>query len=90
MVDRPSEELVARVKGSVGKEMVFRAPDGIGASAFRMYALAIGDFNPLYSDGTFARAHGLRDVQAPPTLICDTWQYVDSDMDENGDLIGRG
>ena len=27
---------------------------------------------------------------APPTLICDTWQYVDSDMDERGDLLGRG
>ena len=27
---------------------------------------------------------------APPTLVCDTWQYVDSDMDERGDLLGRG
>ena len=90
MEDRRSEELIARVKGSVGNEMVFHAPDEIGRSAFRMYALAIGDFNPLYSDGTFARGHGLRDVQAPPTLVCDTWQYVDSAMDENGDLIGRG
>ena len=27
---------------------------------------------------------------APPTLVCDTAQYVDSDMDERGDLLGRG
>jgi acyl dehydratase len=52
--------------------------------------LAIGDFNPIYSDREFAQINGLRDVMAPPTLICDTWQYVDSDMDERGDLLGRG
>ena len=34
--------------------------------------LAISDFNPLYSDREFAQAHGLRDVMAPPTLLCDT------------------
>ena len=27
---------------------------------------------------------------APPTLICDTWQYIDGDMDDRGGLIGRG
>ena len=52
--------------------------------------LAVGDFNPLYSDREQAAAHGLRDVMAPPTLVCDTWQYVDSNMDERGDLLGRG
>ncbi len=83
-------DLLARLKATVGQEVVFQAPDEMGRPAFRQYALAIGDFNPLYSDREFARSHGLREVMAPPTLICDTWQYIDSDMDERGDLIGRG
>ena len=82
--------LLERLKATVGQEIVLRSPDEIGRSSLRQYALAIGDFNPLYSDREFAQANGLRDVMAPPTLICDTWQYVDSDMDERGDLLGRG
>ena len=82
--------LLERLKATVGHEIVLRAPDEIGRSSLRQYALAIGDFNPIYSDREFAQINGLRDVMAPPTLICDTWQYVDSDMDERGDLLGRG
>ena len=82
--------LLERLKATVGQEIVLRAPDEIGRSSLRQYALAIGDFNPIYSDREFAQANGLPDVMAPPTLICDTWQYVDSDMDERGDLLGRG
>ena len=82
--------LLERLKATVGQEIVLRAPDEIGRSSLRQYALAIGDFNPIYSDREFAQANGLRDEMAPPTLICDTWQYVDSDMDERGDLLGRG
>lgn len=82
--------LLERLKATVGQEIVLRAPDEIGRSSLRQYALAIGDFNPLYSNREFAQSNGLRDVMAPPTLICDTWQYVDSDMDERGDLLGRG
>ena len=82
--------LLERLKATVGAEIVLRAPDEIGRSSLRQYALAIGDFNPIYSDREFAQINGLRDVMAPPTLICDTWQYVDSDMDERGDLLGRG
>ena len=82
--------LFERLKVTVGQEIVLRAPDEIGRSSLRQYALAIGDFNPIYSDREFAQINGLRDVMAPPTLICDTWQYVDSDMDERGDLLGRG
>ena len=82
--------LLQKLKATVGQEIVLRAPDEIGRSSLRQYALAIGDFNPIYSDREFAQINGLRDVMAPPTLICDTWQYVDSDMDERGDLLGRG
>ena len=90
MASDSGSELLAKLKNSVGQEMVYRAPDAMGRPAFRMYALAIGDFNSLYADGEFAQSHGLKDVMAPPTLVCDTWQYLDSDMDERGDLIGRG
>ena len=79
-----------RLKETVGQKGVIQAPDEMGRSSLRQYALAIGDFNPLYSDRGFAQTHGLREVMAPPTLICDTWQYVDSDMDDRGDLVGRG
>jgi len=82
--------LLERLKQTVGQEIILQAPDEIGSASLRQYALAIGDFNPLYSDRKFALSHGLRDVMAPPTLICDTWQYVDSDMDDRGDLLGRG
>ena len=82
--------LLERLKATVEQEIVLRAPDEIGRSSLRQYALAIGDFNPIYSDREFAQANGLPDVMAPPTLICDTWQYVDSDMADRGDLLGRG
>ena len=85
-----ADSLLEQLKATVGRELVFQAPDEIGRSAFRQYALAVGDFNPLYSDREQAEANGLRDVMAPPTLVCDTWQYVDSDMDQRGDLLGRG
>ena len=85
-----ADSLFEQLKATIGTELVFQAPDEIGRAAFRQYALAVGDFNPLYSDREHAASHGLRDVTAPPTLICDTWQYVDSDMDQRGDLVGRG
>ncbi len=85
-----ADSLLKQLKATIGQELVFQAPDEIGRSAFRQYALAVGDFNPLYSDRELAVAHGLRDVVAPPTLVCDTWQYVDGDINERGDLEGRG
>ena len=85
-----ADSLLEQLQATVGRELVFHAPDEIGRSAFRQYALAVGDFNPVYSDREQAAVIGLRDVMGPPTLVCDTWQYVDSDMDERGDLVGRG
>ena len=55
--------LLERLKQTVGQEIVLQAPDEIGSASLRQYALAIGDFNPLYSDRKFARTHGLRDVK---------------------------
>ena len=81
-------ELFARLKGEMSKEAVYQAPDEISRASIRKYALAIGDFNPLYTDREFAVKHGLRDVMAPPTLLPDTWQYVNTDVDETGAVVG--
>ncbi len=80
---------VDEIKSLVGREVVYQGSDEIGRAAFRQYALAVEDFNRVYTDVEFARSLGFRDVIAPPTLICDTWQYVGGDMDENGLLEGR-
>ena len=53
-----ADSLLERLKATVGQELVFNAPDEIGRPAFRQYALAVGDFNPLYSDREHAAAHG--------------------------------
>ena len=83
-------DIVAKLKSAIGTEAVFQAPDEMGRPSFRQYALAIGDFNPVYTDIETAKAHGLRDVMAPPTLICDTWQYVEGDIDGQGRLVALG
>ena len=49
-----------------------------------MYAQAVQDSNPLYSDGEFARSVGLDDIMAPPTLVCDTFQFFGFHVDEVG------
>ena len=87
MNGKAADALIAKLKATIGEEAVFQAPDELGRPSFRQYALAIGDFNPLYSDRDFAQSHGMRDVMAPPTLICDTWQFVDSDFDEQGRFL---
>ena len=84
-----AEELIAKLKSTVGNEVVFQAPEEMGRASFRKYAVAIGDFNPLYTDRQSAQDHGLRDVMAPPTLICDTWQYVGGDINDYGAPVRR-
>ncbi|MPZ62032.1 MAG: acyl dehydratase [Propionibacteriales bacterium] len=36
---------------------------------FQRWAAAVGDRNPLYFDAKYARAHGYRDVAAPPLYL---------------------
>ena len=58
-----------------------RASGIIDRKQFQRWAAAIKDFNPLYFDASFARAHGYRDVVAPPLYI----KYVTlgvADLDE--------
>ena len=89
MTSDRSQEILDKIRAHVGKEVVIQSPDEFSRASFRKYALAIGDFNPLYRDREFAKKYGLRDVMAPPTLICDTWQYFDSLVDERGDIADR-
>lgn len=35
----------------------------------RRYAVAVGDFNPIYHDREVARAHGFDDIVAPPNFL---------------------
>lgn len=67
-----------------GRRAVYAAPEPFGAAAFRYYARAVHDHNPLYTDAGYAREHGYADVIAPPTLVCETNQYADLPMDPEG------
>jgi len=53
----------------IGREVNYAAPDPLSSSAFRYFALALDDDNPRWSAG-----------EAPPTFICDSNQYLDSDF----------
>ena len=60
------------------------APEEIGSASFRYFATAIGTGNRLYLDPQYARVAGYRDVIAPPTLICETNQYIVGVPDAEG------
>lgn len=68
----------------IGKQTVYTAPEPIGRAAFRYFATAVGDRNPLYVDPEAARAAGHDDVIAPPTLVCESNQYMTRDRDDHG------
>lgn len=78
--------LTDEIKAWIGTERVFEAPEELGRAAIRYFALAIGDENPLYVDAEYARANGYPDVIAPPTLICETNQFVPGPRDGEGYL----
>ncbi len=70
----------------VGREVAYTAPEPIGRASLRYFALAVGDDNPLYTDVEAARAAGYADVIAPPTLVCESNQYMQGRPDEDGYL----
>ena len=76
--------LTEEIRALLGARKVYTAPEELGAAAGRYFALAIGDDNPIYSDGEFARAQGLPGVTAPLTLICETNQYAGLPIDSDG------
>lgn len=76
--------LTDEVRSLIGTRRVYTAPEPMGAAAGRYFSLAVGDDNPLYTDATFARDHGLPGVTLPPTLICETNQYAGLPADAEG------
>ena len=60
----------------IGREVSYTAPEEIGRAAIRCYALALGDDNPLYRDEDFAARTRFGGIIAPPTLVCETNQYM--------------
>jgi len=68
--------LTHEIKSWIGREVVYEAPDEVGRASIRYFALAIGDDNPLYFDDDYARENGYDGVIAPPTLVCETNQFI--------------
>ena len=60
----------------IGRQIVYHAPDALGAASFRYFALALQDDNPIYHDQNYAAASRHGGVIAPPTLVCETNQIV--------------
>ena len=58
-------------RARIGSETA-RASGRVVKQEFQRWAAAVKDRNPLYFDADFARAHGYRDVIAPPLYV----QYV--------------
>lgn len=78
--------LTPELQARIGEERVLVAPDEIGRAAIRYFALAVGDHNPNYLDEEAAVRNGYPSVVAPPTMICETNQFVPGVRDEHGYL----
>ena len=76
--------LTPEVRAFVGREAVYTAPEELGRASIRYFALAIGGDDRLYTDDAYARANGYPSVVAPPTLVCETSQYVRATPDADG------
>lgn len=76
--------LTPEIERLVGLERVYTAVEVIGRASIRYFALAVGDDNPLYTDAELAREAGYEDLIAPPTLVCETNQYMDGPPDADG------
>lgn len=72
----------------IGSEASYVAPEPLGRAAIRYYARAVGDDNPVYTDDAAARAAGHPGVVAPPTLVCETNQFLDRPRPPSG-FIGH-
>lgn len=76
--------LTDEVRGFVGREVTYTAPEEIGRASIRCFALALGDKNPLYTDDEFARSAGYQGAIAPPTFVCETNQYMSRSPSADG------
>ncbi|MEM7543613.1 MAG: MaoC family dehydratase N-terminal domain-containing protein [Pseudomonadota bacterium] len=78
--------LTDELKSWIGREVQYVAPEPLSTASIRYFASALRDDNPLYRDDEFARDSGHPSVIAPPTLVCETCQYVDGQANDDGYL----
>lgn len=81
--------LTEEVAAFLHRRATYVAPEPMGRAAFRYFATAIGDDNPVYVDDQAAKAAGYDGVVAPPTLVCETNQYMSRHRDPDGFLGHR-
>jgi acyl dehydratase len=81
--------LTDELRARIGDERVYMAREELGRASIRYFARAVGDDNKLYTDDEYAREFGYDGVIAPPTLVCETNQYVDAERDDDG-FAGHG
>lgn len=74
----------AELKKWIGRTATYVAPEEVGRAGIRYFALALHDDNPLYQDATYAAASRHGDIIAPPTMVCETSQFIRQAVDENG------
>lgn len=72
------------LKSWIGRESTYTAPEALGRAAIRYFALALDDDNPIYRDEAFAKSTVHEGIIAPPTLVCETNQFISQELDENG------
>lgn len=89
MPDLPTSLLTDDLRAMIGREVTYVAPEPVGRAAFRYFARAVGDPNPVYVDEQAARAAGFDTVVAPPTLAVETNAYADRDPDPMGSIGHR-
>ena len=68
--------LTDELKAWIGRTITYPACEDLSRASIRYFALALGDYNPLYSDDGYARQAGYPSVIAPPTLVVETCQYA--------------
>lgn len=78
--------LTDEVKSFIGKEVTYVAPEPLGKAAIRYFAIATGDQNPLYMDEAAASDSRFDGIVAPPTLVCETNQYMLGPLPEDGNM----
>lgn len=80
MISRITDEL----RACIGREATYTAPEELGRAAFRYFALALADNNPVYSEDDFAKQTRHGSIIAPPTFICETNQIFKQPPNDAG------
>lgn len=83
------ESVIEHYRHLIGTEYVYTAPEEVGRASIRLFALAVGDMNPLYINRTEAAQGPYGEVVAPPTLVCETTQYYAGLIDHEGGFTDR-